>query len=191
MQIEKEEIEHISIVLEEMKVALIEKNSTKLRDLSDNTIHMSCSHQDAESITIVILAYVLSKIVEREDYSRFKNWENFVEKFNYLLNLASKSIKLRNEKTFREGIEKAIETLKNISKDETSYIQDLIKKACINKASKIYEHGISLQQTAKLLGISQWELSDYVGQKSIEVVKETKKVDTKKRAKIALEFFGK
>ncbi|MEK6819440.1 MAG: hypothetical protein AABY10_05930 [Nanoarchaeota archaeon] len=191
MQIEKEEIEHISIVLEEMKVALIEKNSTKLRDLSDNTIHMSCSHQDAESITIAILAYVLSKIVEREDYSRFKNWENFVEKFNYLLNLASKSIKLRNEKTFREGIEKAIETLKNISKDETSYIQDLIKKACINKASKIYEHGISLQQTAKLLGISQWELSDYVGQKSIEVVKETKKVDTKKRAKIALEFFGK
>ena len=43
----------------------------------------------------------------------------------------------------------------------------MFRRARINKASRIYEHGISLAQTAELLGITQWELMKYLGQTKI------------------------
>ncbi len=188
MDIDEEEVKHISKVLEGIQVALFEKDALKLRELSDNTIHRSCSHQDAESITISILSYVLSKMIEREDYERFSGWNGFVEKFNNLLNVASKSLKNGSHKDFANSLSKAREALSGISEKDKIYISDLVKKACINKGSKIYEHGISLHQTAQLLGISQWELGEYVGQKNIDPGN-TGKMDTKKRAVIAMEFF--
>jgi CRISPR/Cas system-associated protein Cas7 (RAMP superfamily) len=48
-----------------------------------------------------------------------------------------------------------------------------------------------MEQTSKLLGITQWELSDYIGQSPISEAKESQTVDIKKRAKLALEFFEK
>jgi predicted transcriptional regulator len=70
------------------------------------------------------------------------------------------------------------------------YIQEVLRKASINKASKIYEHGISLGQTAQLLGITQWELSEYSGQTNVSDNDYNKTLDIKKRAKMALEFFS-
>ena len=40
------------------------------------------------------------------------------------------------------------------------YIQEVFRKAYINKASRIYEHGISRAETAGLLGVTQWELAE-------------------------------
>ena len=63
-----------------------------------------------------------------------------------------------------------------------------MRKASINKASRIYEHGISLGKTAQLLGITQWELTEYTGQKREE--KPYGALSAKKRAQMALEFFS-
>jgi len=68
-------------------------------------------------------------------------------------------------------------------------IQEVLRKASINKASKIYEHGLSLAKTSKLLGITQWELSEYVGGKDNMQVNLNKTIDAKARAQMAMEFF--
>jgi len=54
-----------------------------------------------------------------------------------------------------------------ISGNLSNYIKDIFEKARINKAFKLYEHGLSSQQTAELLGISSWDLASYIGQSSI------------------------
>jgi predicted transcriptional regulator len=69
-------------------------------------------------------------------------------------------------------------------------VQDVFQKARINKASKIYEHGISMGATAELLGISLWDLSSYVGQSTISDMKEGKTVDVRTRVKNVMEFFS-
>ena len=69
------------------------------------------------------------------------------------------------------------------------YINEVLRKASINKASRIHEHGISLGQTAKLLGITQWELSEYIGRKEITDRRYSQTINTKIRAKMAMEFF--
>ena len=68
-------------------------------------------------------------------------------------------------------------------------IQDVFRKASVNKASRIYEHGISMGKTAKLLGITMWELADYAGKTGISDVSESKTLDVKSRIKLAMEMF--
>ncbi len=188
MFIEKEECIHIIGLLERAKKALLNKDSNILRDLSDQTVHSACNYQDSGSITISVLIYTLSKLVEREDFKKIKNWEEFIKKFNSILDLAIKAINSSNQSKYEKYVEMA-RTLLQSQISLKQYIQDVFKKASINKGSKIYEHGLSLEHTAKLLGTSQWELSEYIGQKHFES-SHIQTMDVKKRAKMAMEFFS-
>lgn len=191
MLTEKEEIEHITQVLTDTKKALLEKDSNKLRELSDNTIHAACRHQDSASITIAVVVYSLSKLVERHDYSKVKNWEKFVQKLNGIFELAIKALEGDKHDLYQTYIQKARLLLSSNDITIKPYIEGVIKKASINKGSKIYERGISIEQASKLLGVSQWELSEYIGQKqSFQEVKQLQSIEIKKRAKTAMEFFS-
>ena len=83
-------------------------------------------------------------------------------------------------------------SISKLSPDTKNYVQEVMHKARINKAAKIHEHGISLAKTAALLGVSQWELSDYAsGKKDEELEKEFGEgVSVKRRVKIVEGFFG-
>ena len=70
-----------------------------------------------------------------------------------------------------------------------SYIQDVFRKARINKASALYEHGISMEKTASLLGITMFELANYVGQREVAEVPEIKTIDVRSRIKLAMDMF--
>jgi predicted transcriptional regulator len=100
-------------------------------------------------------------------------------------------LKHENFAEYENSIALLMKSLTLILPNMKYYIQEVIRKASINKASKLYEHGLSMEQTSKLLGITQWELSDYIGQSPISEAKESQTVDIKKRAKLALEFFEK
>ena len=189
MNLEKKECEHIVSLLDESKKALVEKNAFSLKDLSNKTIHDACHYQDEASITIAVLLYSLSKIIEREDYSRMKNWDLFVKKFNAIIDLAILALNQHNEEAYQKYIAQARQTLESQSVNIKKYVEDVIRKASINKGSKLYSHGLSIAQTSQLLGVTQWELSEYIGEHTSDN-KHDQTIDTKKRAKMALEFFG-
>ncbi|MBU0760677.1 MAG: hypothetical protein KJ600_05435 [Nanoarchaeota archaeon] len=186
----QQETLHLTNVLEQVKTAISTKNIIQLKDLSNQTIHSASSDQDSASITTAVIVYTLSKLIERADYKRIRNWENFVKKFNGFLTLAIKSLKENNQEKYNDYISQARKTLESHSITLKPYIQDVLKKSSINKGSKIYEHGISLEQTAKLLGITQWELSDYIGSRTLADVKQNQTLNVKERAKMAMEFFS-
>ncbi|MDH3353428.1 MAG: hypothetical protein OEL87_03195, partial [Nanoarchaeota archaeon] len=64
------------------------------------------------------------------------------------------------------------------------------RKAEINKAFKLYEHGLSSEQTAELLGVSLWDLASYIGQSHISEAKIAISMPIAKRIKIAEDIFG-
>ena len=70
-----------------------------------------------------------------------------------------------------------------------NYIRDIFAKAEINKASKLYEHGISMEQTAKMLGVSLWDLSSYIGQSNVNETQFVESISQKERIKTAEDFF--
>jgi len=185
----EEETLHTIQVLESTKEALIREDTITLKALSNQTIHSACAIQDAGSLTIAVLVYSLSKIIERKDIMKIKTWQEFVEKFNSYLDSAIKALQENKQEKYESHIMMARNSLTSISVNLKPYIQEVLRKASINKASKLYEHGLSLGKTAALLGITQWELADYTGQKDHqESVPDT--LDIRKRAKMALEFFS-
>ncbi|MCA9485844.1 MAG: hypothetical protein KC506_03305 [Nanoarchaeota archaeon] len=190
MFLPKKECVHIVEILRQTKEALLARNSIMLKSLSNNTIHNACNYQDSSSISIAVIIYTLSKLVERGDFNRFRNWDNFVKKINSLLDLAARTLGEGDHQNYEMYVEKVRKTIESHSISLKPYVHDVLKKASINKGSKLYEHGISLEQTSKLLGVSQWELADYIGSKANSDYVQHRTMDVRKRAKMALEFFS-
>lgn len=183
-----EEVEHLVQVLGNTKKALTNEDTLALKDLSNQTIHCASTIQDNGSILIAVIVYTLSKIVERKEQMKIRDWPVFIKKMNLYFDMALKAVRDNNETNYEDALLRARRTLTSVSINIKPIIEEILRKASINKASKIYEHGISLGRTAELLGVSQWELSEYTGQSS-ESKTYVQTIGTKERAKIALEFF--
>ena len=187
--VEKEEYHHVFDVLVGARVAFEQKNILALKELSNKTIHTASVIQDSDSITIAVLIYALSKIIERSQYQSLPGWEKFQRTCDEKLEEAVDSLKRHDQKNFLKNLQEIQESLSKVSGSLKLYVQDVFRKARINKASKMYEHGISLGKTAKLLGVTLWELSQYTGQRETDThYFDTK--DVKIRAKEALRMFS-
>lgn len=184
-----EEVQHTINVLEETKQALLIGNSFKLLELSNQKIHSATCVQDIESITLTIVIYTLGKLIERKNTLKIKRFELFVRKFNSIIDLAILTLRQNNQEVYRNHILKAKLILESISPTFKQYTKEIIRNACINKASHIYKHGISLGRTAQLLGITEWELAEYTGQTRIADISYNRTINEKKRAQMVLEFF--
>ena len=53
-------------------------------------------------------------------------------------------------------------SINEIEGDLSVYLRDILYKAGINKAFKLYEHGLSAEKTASLLGVSLWDFAGYI-----------------------------
>lgn len=184
-----EEVEHVISILESAKQAVQENDAAKLRDLSNQTIHSASVHQDTGNISLAVIIYTLSKILERKDNLRISNFEIFSKKLNGFLTLAVTALLEKRDDVYLEHLERVRKTINSISINLKPYVEEVMRKASINKASKIYEHGISMGQTAKLLGITQWDLSEYAGQTSVADLNYSSTLDTRKRIEMVMEFF--
>lgn len=182
---------HAAKVLKKVNYALSQEDSFTLKKLSNYTIHSASAHQDDRSILMAVITYALSKIIERKDSLEIKNWKSLSKKINVNLTSASKCLQRGEDQTCIKHLKEARKTLTSASPKLKNYIKEVIRKASINKASRVYEHGISMERTADLLGITMWELSEYVGQTPISETKQNRTVDVKQRAKYAMEFFEK
>ncbi len=187
-----QEKENIIRILQDSKGAVREKNTARLKQLSNRTIHTASIYQDSDNVTIAVIIYSLSKLIEREKhYSQYKNWPNFFKTYVLCINQAIRYLKKDNIEDFRQQISKIRQAINQLSGHLKKYIKDVFRKASINKASRIYEHGISMGTTARLLGISIWELAEYAGQTSISDANLGVTMPIKERIKLIEDFFRK
>ena len=183
------ESENILRIFEETKNAIQKEDSVKLKELSNQTIHTASVYQDPDNVAVAVIVYSLSKIIERQ-YHKQPKGNIFLKSILSLIDSSIVSLQKKDEARFKQNLELIRKTINKLSGKLKAYIQDVFRKASINKASRIYEHGISLEKTAKLLGITMFELASYAGQTGISDVCESKTMDVKSRIKIAEEMFG-
>lgn len=183
-----QEKENILRILQETLIAVKEIDTIKLKDLSNQTIHTTSMSQDPENIAIAVIVYSLSKILERPHYKEQKGWDNFYNSLIMKIGNSIDALKKNDDKHLSKHLEDIRKRINGLSGSLKKYIQDVFYKARINKASKIYEHGISMEQTARLLGISMWELASYSGQKQEDIGLGTT-ISTKQRIKLAMDIF--
>ena len=184
------EKEHIINVLSKAKEAFKQKDVLLLKDLSNQTIHSASIHQDTDSITIAVVIYALYKIIARPDYEKYKDWQFFVSSTDSSLKKAVNDLKNNKMSAFREDILSIRKIVEKLSGNFKRYVEEVFRKALISKASRIYEHGISMEQTADLLGITVFELAEYAGKTGISDVNLNITIDMEKRLRKAQEFLS-
>ena len=184
------EVENILRILRETKKFIEGDNAHELKALSNQTIHSATISQDGDNVVVAVLVYSLGKVLERDHYRNMEGWTGFYNSVTKNLGLAVRSIEKNNMNNARIYLGRIRNSLNKIDGNLGSYIKDVFKKAEINKAFKLYEHGLSTEKTAELLGVSLWDLASYIGQSNIGDAKVAISMPVAKRIKIAEDIFG-
>ena len=158
-----QEADNVLRILRETRSALERKDSSYIRGLSNQTINTASLTQDPDNIAVAVIVYSLSKIVERLDYRQLPGWKKFYANVLVYLDKSIKDIETGDYAKFRQDFKRIRGSIENLSGKLKKYIKEVFRNAEISKASRIYEHGISMEQTASLLGISLYELAEYAG----------------------------
>lgn len=154
-------------ILEEALKAIKEDDIKIIRDLSNQTLHSASIFQDADNIGIAVLMYSLSKILERTDYRELEGWKRCMQIMLEKIKKAESALKQYKYEVFRQELKNILKEVNHLDPRLKKNIQEVFDIAKINKASRLYEHGISIGRTAELLGVSKWELMDYAGKTGI------------------------
>ena len=158
-----------------------EKDVFELKKLSNRTIHDASIFQDEYSVSVAVSIYAISKIIERGGYVD-------KEVIN-ILSSAKKFLLEDNTTWYRIAMKKLFEKISQLDIKLQLYIGEVINQAQIKKGSKLYEHGISLARAAEILGVSQWQLMDYLGK--TQIPDETyERFGIRNRLKTARSIFG-
>jgi hypothetical protein len=183
------ETDNVLRILQETRDAIEIDNSAIIKDLSNQTINTASLTQDPDNIAVAVIVYALSKIYERKDYRNLPGWGKANSLVKGALDKSIMDLKKNDENKFRKDFEEIRIALEKLSGRLKDYVADVFRKAQVNKASRLYEHGISMESTAKLLGVTMFELAEYAGQTGISEVHGTQTMDVKQRIKIAEGMF--
>ena len=176
-------------MLKEVKKALHDGDAIKLKSLSNKTIHAASVEQEKFSIALAVIVYSLSKIIERTDYQKYPAWKAFLKQSLINLEKASRFLEKDNITKFKESIMQIEKLIDNLTGNFKIHVQQVFEKARINKASRIYEHGISMEKTAELLGITIFELAEYAGKTGISDIDLSITLPIEKRIKYITDIF--
>jgi hypothetical protein len=179
-----QEVDNILRILEESRKAFMNNDSAQLKLISNQTNNTASLTQDPENIAIAVIIYSLSKIIENGNNVSREYSKKIID---YLIQLKL-SLQKSDKKNVRDILGKFNNYIQRDSLKYKIYVQDVFRKASINKASKLYEHGLSMEKTANLLGVTLYELSDYIGSKNLDI-KDGGEISAKSRIKIAEEVF--
>ncbi len=184
-----EDLSNIILTFELAKKAMDSGDTVKLKSLSNNTVHSAALHQDPTNIITAVLVYSLSKIFERKHYREMAGWNEFYKKllnnWDSIISALKKNDKAKAIKVMGE----IRHSVNEISGDLGHYIKEVFRKAEINKAFKLYEHGLTSQQTASLLGVDLWDLASYIGQSHMGEANVVVTKPEAQRIKYVEEFF--
>lgn len=180
--------EELLKIIERTRKALQDQDVVRLKELSDESIGSASASQEPHNIALAVIIYSLSKIIEKSAYINKNTWDKFYKGVILEISHSVDAIKKSNEEHLNMRIEGLRKKIEELSGNMKRNIQEVFRKASINKASKIYEGGISMEKTSKLLGITMFDLASYAGSRQ-DTYSFKQKISAKERIKIAEEIF--
>ncbi len=132
-----------------------------IKALSDKVIHNASIFQDEDSVSIAILMYALSKVLERTHASAI------MPRISSPISNAVTALDRGDDTAFRDAVKKLFQSIRTADEKISLYIEEAINQAQVKKGSKLCAHCISIERASKVLGITQWELLRYIGKTTI------------------------
>jgi len=176
-------------VLRKVYSAVKKNDADSMKYASDYTLHNSTMYQDKDSVSIAVIVYSLYKIYSRERMKRSKDFEKFRNEFLNLVSTAQSDLAKNNDIAYRKVVRKMFSFIGRIEKKFGMYITEVINQSRIKKGGRVYEHGLSVGRTSDLLGVSSWELMNYIGNTKLSDVEPIYREDVKARLVFARGLF--
>lgn len=154
----------ISTILLNAVYALRKNDVQRLRLLSNQTIHNASIFQDEYSVSIAVAIYALFKVIEDENNGKNRELQRSVIP---LLIKANRYLKRERIKQYMQTIKEIFRLIGRHDARFKLFVDEVIQYADIKKGSKLFEHGLSTAMASQVLGISQWELMEYIGKTKI------------------------
>lgn len=152
-------------ILRDSIKAIKKSDIADLRELSNHTIHSSAIYQEEDSTAIAVVIYSLFKIYgkKQQPAKDDKAWSLFNNEVLGLLESAYKSLITANLAQYKISIKKIFSIISKFEKAFGKFVTEVIEQSKIKKGSQLVDHGLSIGRTAELLGISSWDLMEYLG----------------------------
>ncbi len=147
--------------------ALKNKEVAELRDLSNHTIHNASIFRDKDSVSIAIIIFSLSKILEKNQYRQGNEWKGFYKGCLSFLDTARSSLDKDNFENYSNTMSEFFKFISIFDRKMNLFIDNVLDNAKIKKGCRVYEHGISIGCAADLFGLTHWELMNYIGNTTI------------------------
>ncbi len=177
-------------IFQETRAAIARDDSASIHSLSNQTNNTAALTNDPDNIAAAVVVYALSNIIEKKEYYfRIQGWKKFYDSYLLTIDRIIDALEERDDQKYRDNIKIIRSAIENLSGKLRGYIQDVFRRTNINRASKLYEHGLSMEKTSKLLGISIFELAEYTGAKQIGDVPQARTMNVNDRIKLAVDFF--
>lgn len=157
---------NIVSILRKALAALKKQDSAALDELSNHSIHDASIFQDKEAISIAVIIYSISKIMHRSE-SNPEYWQKVYKHLESDLETARFFLERDKDEKYNLVMKDILQNIGEVDEKLKLYIDDVLDKARVVKGSKLYEHGVSIERAAEMLGVSQWELMSYVGKTQI------------------------
>ncbi|MFW5746956.1 MAG: hypothetical protein ACOCWQ_05410 [Nanoarchaeota archaeon] len=175
----------ILAVLTKAQVALQDRDEVILSQISNETIHNASIYQDDLSIDVAIAMYALSKILGRKKDDK----SAFFSACEKLIGKAYAELRTGSLEDYHTTMHEVLRTIKQADRKMSLYIQHVLDQARLKKSAKLYDHGISLAQSASKLGVSQWQLYSYIGKTSMDDAPKSSVRNMKKRLAFTRSLF--
>ena len=165
----KETKSDILDVLRNVKGALHDRDGKELMDWSNHLIHTVSLSNEPRAVYVSIIAYALGKLVEKEGaMSEHKEeWEEFLEGISANIDASIKFLDKDEIGKFDDAIKSIMKLISEFDASFSRYVQEVLEFSRIQKGAKVYEHGLSIASVAKMVGVSQWELMQKVGETTV------------------------
>src|SRR3989338_2027412 len=167
--------------LEQAVFSLKEADAFRVKELSNTVIHNASIFQDEDSLSVAVLLYALSKTMERGRID--------LAGISQIIARAKSALQTFNIDEFRLANKMALRKISETDSRLKLFVNSVIEQAQLRKGSRICMHGVSVARTASILGISRWELMQYLGRTGFhEDMPET--VNSASRLALAMKVFG-
>jgi len=177
-------------ILKESILVIKKKDIVKLKAISNHTLHDASIHQDNYSTSIAVIIYALYKVYQRHVDNPSVKFANFDKKIIVLLSSALEHISIDKLKSYNNVLKKIYKEIGLIEKKFGRFITEVFSQAKIKKSSRVFEHGVSMGRAAELLGVSQWELAEYVGHAGVKDDSTKGGISVVKRLELARRIFS-
>lgn len=147
----------------QLKEAFEAGDLIKLRLLSNDCIEKAALKQSKELVQLSLIAYSLSKILSKEHIICNINWPEARNRILEDIDFALTALEKNDLKAFNNSLNDISGHITGIDKQLGNFVIDLMEKARLKQASRVYAFGLSLKAAVELTGTQEQELLKYIG----------------------------